>query len=109
MVQRWLLFILNTFVLLLALFTVALVTQLKGHGTGFAGAGLISLMQIGQFLTNVVKSYANLEVSMGAVSRLKALSESPHRECAEGQEVMPPLGWPRRGSIKIDGISASYE
>ncbi|KAF5242417.1 hypothetical protein FANTH_8703 [Fusarium anthophilum] len=109
MVQRWLLFILNTFVLLLALFTVALVTQLKGHGTGFAGAGLISLMQIGQFLTNVVKSYANLEVSMGAVSRLKALSESPHRECAEGQEVMPPLGWPRRGSIKIDGISASYD
>ncbi|KAF5018609.1 hypothetical protein F66182_9401 [Fusarium sp. NRRL 66182] len=109
MVQRWLLFMLNTFVLLLALFTVALVTQLKGHGTGFAGAGLISLMQIGQFLTNVVTSYANLEVSMGAVSRLKALSESPHRECAEGREVMPPLGWPRRGSIKIDGISASYD
>ncbi|SCV45071.1 fumonisin cluster-ABC transporter [Fusarium fujikuroi] len=109
MVQRWLLFILNTFVLLLALLTVVLVTQLKVHGTGFAGAGLISLMQIGQFLTNCVKSYANLEVSMGAVSRLKALSESPHRECAEGQEVVPPLGWPRRGSIEVNEISASYK
>ncbi|KLO83569.1 Uncharacterized protein LW93_351 [Fusarium fujikuroi] len=109
MVQRWLLFILNTFVLLLALLTVVLVTQLKGHGTGFAGAGLISLMQIGQFLTNCVKSYANLEVSMGAVSRLKALSESPHRECAEGQEVVPPLGWPHRGSINVNEISASYK
>ncbi|PNP80117.1 Fum19p [Fusarium nygamai] len=109
MVQRWLLFILNAFVLLLALFTVALVTQLKNHGTGFAGAGLISLMQIGQFLTNVVRSYATLEVSMGAVSRLKALAESPHRECIEGQEVIPPQGWPCRGSIKIDGVSASYD
>ncbi|KAF5966025.1 fumonisin cluster-ABC transporter [Fusarium bulbicola] len=109
MVQRWLLFILNTFVLLMALFTVALVTQLKSHGTGFAGAGLISLMQIGQFLTNVVRSYANLEISMGAVSRLKALAQSPHRECAEGQVAMPPQRWPCRGSIKIDGVSASYD
>ncbi|KAF5978111.1 ABC transporter [Fusarium coicis] len=109
MVQRWLLFVLNTFVSLLALFTVALVTQLSNHGTGFAGAGLISLMQIGQFLTNVVRSYATLEVSMGAVSRLKALTESPHRECIEGQEVVPPQGWPCRGSIKIDGVSASYD
>nr|AHC70708.1 fumonisin biosynthetic ABC transporter [Fusarium bulbicola] len=109
MVQRWLLFILNTFVLLMALFTVALVTQLKSHGTGIAGAGLISLMQIGQFLTNVVRSYANLEISMGAVSRLKALAESPHIECAVGQVAMPPQGWPCRGSIKIDGVSASYD
>ncbi|KAF5720425.1 ABC transporter [Fusarium mundagurra] len=109
MVQRWLLFILNTFVLLLAFFTVVLVTQLKNHGTGFVGAGLISLMQIGQFLTNVVRSYATLEVSMGAVSRLKALAESPHRERIEGQEVIPPQGWPCRGSIKIDGVSASYD
>ncbi|GKU12235.1 unnamed protein product [Fusarium langsethiae] len=108
MVQRWLLFILNILVAFLAFFTVTLVTQLKDHGTGFAGPGLISLMQIGQFLTNVVKSYANLEVSMGAVSRLKALSENPHRESAEGQEINPPQGWPFGGSIKIDRVSASY-
>ncbi|POR35992.1 Uncharacterized protein TPAR_03804 [Tolypocladium paradoxum] len=108
MVQRWLLFMLNIFVALLAALTVTLVTQVRDHGADFAGPGLVTLLQLGQIMATTVRSYARLETSMGAVQRLKAISENTPSEASEGDIVVPPVSWPSSGRIRLDGVSASY-
>ncbi|EMD87527.1 hypothetical protein COCC4DRAFT_59390 [Bipolaris maydis ATCC 48331] len=107
MVQYWLLFALNLIVMILAIFVVTLVTQLENRGSGFAGSGLVMLLQFGQILASAMQAYAKLETSMGAVHRLKSLecSVSP---TVENRSVLPPRSWPFRGHIKLDGVSASY-
>lgn len=108
MVQRWLLFMLNIFVAFLAALTVTLVTQVRDHGADFAGPGLVTLLQLGQIMATTVRSYAKLETSMGAVQRLKAISENTPSEASEGDNVVPPISWPSSGRIRLDGVSASY-
>nr|A0A3G9H9H1.1 RecName: Full=ABC transporter ALT5; AltName: Full=AAL-toxin biosynthesis cluster protein 5 [Alternaria alternata]BBG74265.1 ABC transporter [Alternaria alternata] len=108
MVQYWLLFILNIIVMFLAIFVVTLVTQLRNHGTGFAGSGLVMLLQFGQILASAMQSYAKLETSMGAVHRLKSLFEHVVSDTVGEKGISPPLSWPSKGYIKLDGVSASY-
>ncbi|EUC27117.1 hypothetical protein COCCADRAFT_112530 [Bipolaris zeicola 26-R-13] len=107
MVQYWLLFALNLIVMILAVFVVTLVTQLENRGSGFAGSGLVMLLQFGQILASAMQAYAKLETSMGAVHRLKSL-ECSVSATVENRSVLPPLSWPSKGHIKLDGVSASY-
>ncbi|PYI12622.1 P-loop containing nucleoside triphosphate hydrolase protein [Aspergillus sclerotiicarbonarius CBS 121057] len=107
MIQRWLLFTLNVFVLILAVLAVTLSTQLQ-TSTGFTGSGLLTLMQLGQFMTSVVQCYAKLETSMGAVSRLKAFRDNTSPESLEGEDVVPPPSWPWKGRVEVNRVSASY-
>ncbi|KAF7548170.1 hypothetical protein G7Z17_g7235 [Cylindrodendrum hubeiense] len=108
MIQHWLLFMLNVFVLFLAVLTVTLVTRLRDQGTGFAGPGLVTLLQLGQIMATTVRSYAKLETSMGAVHRLKALSENTVSEVFEGESMEAPISWPSSGRIHFNRVSASY-
>ncbi|GKZ18500.1 hypothetical protein AbraIFM66951_003380 [Aspergillus brasiliensis] len=107
MIQRWLLFILNVFVLGLAVLAVALSTQLH-KSTGFTGSGLLTLMQLGQFMTSVVQCYAKLETSMGAVSRLKAFRDNTPSEIMDKDNIIPSPSWPPKGRVEMHGVSASY-
>lgn len=110
LIQRWLLFVLNMFVLGLAVLAVTLVTQLRGINTGFTGSGLLTLMQLGTFLATDVQCYAKLETSIGAVSRLKAFTEDTVSHSMDAGDVAElPSSWPSRGSVEVNGVSASYE
>lgn len=109
-IQRWLLFVLNTLVLVFAVLAVTFVTQLHGINTEFAGSGLLTLMQLAAFMATDVQCYAKLETSIGAVSRLKAFTENTASESVgAGDEVEPPSSWPSRGMVEVDRVSASYD
>ncbi|CAK43810.1 hypothetical protein CBS115989_4952 [Aspergillus niger] len=108
MIQRWLLFILNIFVLVFAVLAVALSTQLHDN-TGFTGSGLLTLMQLGQFMTSMVQCYAKLETSMGAVSRLKAFRDNTPSEITDTDNITPSPSWPSKGRVEVHGVSASYQ
>jgi ATP-binding cassette, subfamily C (CFTR/MRP), member 1 len=108
MIQRWLQFILQLVVAVLATVVVVLVTQLRSN-SAFAGASLVTLMTFGNSLSFLIRVYTVVETSMGAVSRLKTFSEFVKPENLPGENVVPPLEWPMRGSIEIRGVSASYE
>lgn len=107
MIQRWLMFALQIIVALLAVAVVILATQLRSN-MGFTGASLVTLMQFGESLAYLIRFYALLETSIGAVSRLKAFSEQVESENKEGEDLVPPKEWPSRGAIEINGVSASY-
>ncbi|KAI0011479.1 ATPase-like protein [Xylariaceae sp. FL0662B] len=107
-VQRWLLFVLQIIVALLALVVTTLATQLRGN-TALTGASLVTLMTFGDVLNYIIRWWTQLETSISAVSRLKNFSEKIKPEDQIGEDVVPPPEWPLRGTIHINGVSASYD
>ena len=107
MVQRWLLFVLTIIVALLAVAVVSVATQLNSDA-GLTGASLVSLMTFGEILNYVIRWWTQMETSIGAVGRLKKLSEEVKSEGGEGEDIFPPNDWPSRGEISIRNVSASY-
>ncbi|KAI0845220.1 P-loop containing nucleoside triphosphate hydrolase protein [Daldinia vernicosa] len=100
-------FILQLVVTALAFVIVTLATQLRSNG-GFTSASLVALMTFGNNLSFMIRTYTVLETSIGAISRLKNFSERVKSEGLEGEDIVPPSDWPLRGSIQINGVSASY-
>ncbi|KAI1403266.1 P-loop containing nucleoside triphosphate hydrolase protein [Hypoxylon fuscum] len=107
MIQRWLGFTLKIVVAVLAFVVVTLATQLRSN-RAFTGASLVTLMNFGDSLSWIVRTYTSLETSIGAISRLKSFSENVPSENLGSEDVVLPREWPFKGSIQINGVSASY-
>ncbi|KAJ5951885.1 uncharacterized protein N7479_010298 [Penicillium vulpinum] len=107
MIQRWLAFVLDMIVAIIALLVVTLITQLR-PSTGFTGASLVSIMTLGKTLASLVQMYTLLETSIGAVSRLKSFSDKTVPEDLPGETNQPPTTWPLRGRIEVKNMSAAY-
>ena len=111
MIQRWLTFVLQFIVSLLATGVVALATQLRSN-TAFTGASLILLMNFGDILGFIMYAYTLLETSLGAIGRLKTFRETVHSESYyddASETVVPPPSWPTHGVIRLQNVTATYE
>ncbi|KAL7934413.1 P-loop containing nucleoside triphosphate hydrolase protein [Trichoderma chlorosporum] len=109
MVQHCLSFILSWVVTLLATLVVVLVTQVKAiTGPGLAGASMVTLMSLGTYISQLILMYTLLEVSLGAVSRLKSFRDTVLPESSPEEDAELPSLWPRRGAVDIKDVSASY-
>ena len=97
-------------VALVATIFVALASQYP-TSAGFVGVALINLMSFGEMLGNLIGSYAELQNSAVALSRLRLVQESVVGEDEQdGREKdTPAKAWPEKGNIQIDGVSAAYE
>lgn len=87
MLQRSLSFTLQVVVAGLPSVIVTLATQLPGDAV-FTGASLVTILLFGGNLLHIVQTYAMLETSVPAVSRLKSFGEKVPAECQEGVSVM---------------------
>jgi hypothetical protein len=65
-------------------------------------------MTFGDILNYIITWYTQIETSIGAVSRLKKLSEQVKSESKEDEVVVPTTEWPLEGGIQITDVSASY-
>lgn len=108
LVQRWLNSVLAMLIAIIAILVVILSTQLKSN-SGFAGASMVSIISFGMFLAAFVQNYTMLEVSLGAVNRLKSFDDKTVAEDLAGEDVIPPESWPEKGRIELHSVSASYE
>ncbi|KAJ5633517.1 ATP-binding cassette transporter [Penicillium herquei] len=92
--------------------TVTLITLTIGYRDTTTGADIglaLNLIIVANTtLLKLVQSWASLETSLGAVSRLKSVQESLSVE-DEGRETSDPgPRWPLSGDTLIDNISVSY-
>ncbi|PYI34585.1 ABC transporter [Aspergillus indologenus CBS 114.80] len=121
MIQRWLSFVLDIVVAVLAVLVVALTTQLRNSSAGFTGASLVALMSFGKTLAGLVRMYTALETSIGAVARIKAFCDGgagsaglednrSEDDRSKGGDNKPrlPASWPERGAITFQHVCASY-
>jgi len=108
MVQRWLLFVLQCIVACLAILVITLATQIRSDTAGFTGASLVALMTFGDILNFIIRWWTQLETSIGAVSRLKALNDKIMPEDFNDKTKPVYQEWPAYGKIEIQNVSASY-
>lgn len=112
MIQQWLTLSLNLIVGIVAVAVTCLSTQLVSSSrAGLVGAGLVSLMTFGELACATVRSWVQLETSLGAVKRLKdfeILANDHNDDESKDEELDPPADWPDHGSIHIAGATASY-
>jgi ABC-type multidrug transport system fused ATPase/permease subunit len=98
----------NVLVAVVAVILVVLATQL-GSDAGNVGAGLVTLITLGNTLTTIVIAYTGLETSLGAISRLKTFSDETELEAHGNDDVIPEEAWPVRGHLQMNGVEASYD
>ena len=108
MIQQWLGLVLQLVVAALAIIIVSMATQLSAVA-GFAGASLVTLMNFGTELMDLIIFYTTLETSIGAVARLKTFGEEIKGEDQDEEDVHPGEQWPEKGEVEMRDVSASYE
>ncbi len=106
-VMRWLTMVLNLIVAGLAVLLVGISVALKDSiNPGLLGVALTSVMGIGQTLSQLIQSWTQVEISLGAVTRIDQFAAETPRE-PDGPD-MPPTNWPSKGAIHISGLYAKY-
>lgn len=124
-IQRWLIFAVNMMVMLLAVVLIILVTTLREQiGPGYAGVALSNLIAFGGTVQATIVTWVMLEVSLGAVARVRSFEMDVKSEDEEAREKLAGAGrksdvvdpsaldkgekWPSKGHIEIQDLSASY-
>ncbi|KAI1875114.1 uncharacterized protein JN550_002543 [Neoarthrinium moseri] len=109
--QRWLNIVLDMLVAAVAVGVISLAVILKGTTTGGQiGLALNMVLVANTTLLRLVQSWTNLEISLGAISRLKTLQEtvSSEDQYSDAAEAFLDNPWPEPGVVELNGITASY-
>lgn len=107
MVQQWLALTLRLVTTIVATTTIALATQLA-ISKSFAGASLVTLISFASTATSVIENYTLLEVSIGAISRLKKFNDEVVPETLPEENIIPSEDWPQAGAVEITDVTAMY-
>ncbi|KAI1777294.1 ABC transporter type 1, transmembrane domain-containing protein [Hypoxylon cercidicola] len=98
-IQRWLNIMLDLFAAMVAVVLVAFAIKFQGTTTqGALGVALLNIITFNTELTELVNNWTDLEISLGAVSRLRTfLRETPNEDTVN--EATPlPEDWPSEGT-----------
>ncbi|KAJ5736202.1 ATP-binding cassette transporter [Penicillium malachiteum] len=107
--QCWLKLVLDFLIALIAIILIALTIGYRDTTTGAdIGLALNLIIVANTTLLKLVQSWASLETSLGAVSRLKNVQDSLLIE-DEGREISDPgPQWPLSGETLIENVSVAY-
>ncbi|KAK7957338.1 ABC transporter [Apiospora aurea] len=116
--QRWLNLVLNLMVAALAVGIVSLAIWLRGTVSGGQiGMALNIVLVANTTLLRLVEYYTDLEISLGAVARLRTLEATVTPEDDEGDDRnvnmtrydFTQMGkWPNPGAVDVKNVTASY-
>ncbi|KAF5122543.1 ABC transporter gloK [Metarhizium anisopliae] len=107
--QRWLNLVLDLMIATISVTIIVLALFLRSTTTGAAvGIALNIILVTNTTIVRLVESWADFEVSLGAIERLKTLDEEIQKEDRPGEDNIPETSWPQRGEIVIDHVTAAY-
>jgi ATP-binding cassette, subfamily C (CFTR/MRP), member 1 len=112
-IQQWLDLVLNLLVGAIAVILVAILTSLRDRfSAGSVGVALNLVLSFELYLTNCVRAWTQLEISIGAVSRVKTFLEETPSETGSSRQHQPAApphqAWPSHGAIEFEEVTASY-
>ncbi|KAJ5756916.1 ABC transporter integral membrane type 1 [Penicillium nucicola] len=96
---------LDLLVMIFAVVLVAIFTGLKDRfSAGEIGVALNLIISISQNLNTAIESWTEMEISLGAVSRVKEFTAATPAEPSDGIES----DWLTRADIRFENVSAGY-
>ena len=109
-VQRWLEVVVGSSVAGFAVLLVGVAVGTRGNvSAGFIGVALINIVTFNENIQALIMHWTVLEMSIGAVSRVRSFAKDTESENRPSETGTPPPNWPDRGEIEIEGITASYK
>ena len=114
--QSWLFLVLGLLTGGIAGTLAALLVGLKGHiNIGWAGVALVNTISLGSDIKMLTWWLTNLEAQLGVVRRIRDFNMTTPREdetndpnIPRREFLVPAAGWPWRGQISFDNVSASH-
>jgi ATP-binding cassette, subfamily C (CFTR/MRP), member 1 len=108
MIQRWLTFVLDMVVAVLAVL-IAAPAILQRANSGFAGVALTQVLLINWTLRFIIISWTEVETNIGSVSRIKNFSENTSSEHKPLETSEPAIDWPHSGKVEFKAVTTIYE
>ena len=82
----------------------------RAHVSGAqVGIALNIMLVANTTLLKLVENWTTLEISLGAIARLKTLEQMTPTEGGKASNLEPAEDWPSRGHIAFENITASYK
>ncbi|KXH67726.1 ABC transporter [Colletotrichum salicis] len=108
--QSWLTFSVDMVIAIIAAVLIVLVTTLREQiGPGFIGVALTNVLAFSGCVKAIITSWVMLEVSLGAVARVRNFSLTTASEDGSMVQLAEPEGeWPSRGGVELRKVTASY-
>ncbi|KAI8175262.1 ABC transporter atnG [Colletotrichum sp. SAR 10_66] len=107
--QRWLTFAVDMTITVIALILIVLVTTLREQiGPAFIGIALNNVLSFSGVIKALITSWVMLEVSLGAVARVRNFAANTKPEGASDELREPEGEWPSRGGVELRDVTASY-
>ncbi|KAL2076085.1 hypothetical protein VTL71DRAFT_1028 [Oculimacula yallundae] len=108
-IQRWLNFMLDIIVAIVAASVVAIAVLLPSTtSAGAIGVSMVNILNFGQSLAFLITTWTALETSLGAVARVKNFEATIESEDGPEARNPPPQNWPQSGSLELCNFSAAY-
>ncbi|KAF6805035.1 hypothetical protein CMUS01_14711 [Colletotrichum musicola] len=107
--QQWLGVVLDLIVATIATGLIAFAVLMKGTtSAGQIGMALNIVLIANSTLFSLVTSWTNMEISLGAISRLRHLEANTPKEDKMNENYIPSGVWPSSGVVEIDNITVEY-
>ncbi|KAK1689141.1 ABC transporter [Colletotrichum godetiae] len=108
--QSWLTFSVDMVIAVIAVVLIVLVTTLREQiGPGFIGVALTNVLAFSGCVKAIITSWVMLEVSLGAVARVRNFSLTTASEDGSRVQLAELEGeWPSLGAVELRGVTTSY-
>lgn len=108
-IQRWLNFVLDCIVGVLAVLLVAIALSVPHSSSGGAlGVALTSVLMFNTSLKQMITNWTQAETSLGSISRTAAFErDTPNENCVE-ELVDPCSDWPSKGDVHVSNMGITY-
>lgn len=73
------------------------------------GVSLNLIIVVNTTLVRLVESFTKIEVSLGAIARLKEVEARTPKEDKPWEDQVPDVSWPDKGCLALSNLSAGYE
>ncbi|PYH40178.1 P-loop containing nucleoside triphosphate hydrolase protein [Aspergillus saccharolyticus JOP 1030-1] len=115
-IQRWLELALDLSVAILGFILMILVVRLRTTvGTGFVGLAILNVITFSQSLSQILRNWADLETSLGAIARIRDFITQNVSENKPGENNgleatdLDLSNWPSEGAIEFRNVFATYK
>lgn len=89
---------------------IGLSVSLRGTTSGASvGVALNLILVANTTLLRLVESWTSLEISLGAIARLKSTVEHTPSEDKLWENLSPEERWPSSGAIEVENVTVSYK
>ncbi|KPM40571.1 hypothetical protein AK830_g5983 [Neonectria ditissima] len=107
--QQWLGLVLDLMVAAIATGLITLAILIRETTTaGQIGLALNIVLVANTTLLGLVTSWTNMEMSLGAISRLKTLEADTPKEDNPSEDYVPEEAWPSSGLVEFDNVTVAY-